>query len=198
MAREKRIESFRALRALWREDLATYHGQFSRPGFQAIVVHRLGVWKHGLDSRLVRMPLSVVYRLANLFVRNVYGIELALQTRIGRRVYLAHQHGITVAPTATIGDDCTIQQMATIGHTAGMVDGVPPRAPRLGNRVRVGVGALVAGDIDIGDDVVIGPNTVVLESVPEGAIVTTVPSRVMPGRPRRKPAEAEPLRETGT
>lgn len=64
--------------------------------------------------------------------------------------------------------------------------------------MRVGVGALVAGDIDIGDDVVIGPNTVVLESVPEGAIVTTVPSRVMPGRPRRKPAEAEPLRETGT
>ena len=119
MARERRIESFRALRALWREDLATYHGQFSRPGFQAIAVHRLGVWKHGLDSRLVRMPLTLVYRLANLFVRNVYGIELALQTRIGRRVYLAHQHGITVAPTAVIGDDCLIQQMATIGHTAG-------------------------------------------------------------------------------
>ena len=198
MARERRIESFRALRALWREDLATYHGQFSRPGFQALAVHRLGVWKHGLDSRIVRMPLTLVYRLANLFVRNVYGIELALQTRIGRRVYFAHQHGITVALTAVIGDDCLIQQMATIGHTTGMVDGLPPPAPRLGNRVRVGVGAVVAGDIEIGDDVVIGPNAVVLESVPEGAIVTTVPSRVMPGRPRRKPAEAEPQRETGT
>ena len=38
MTRERRIESFRALRALWREDLATYHGQFSRPGFQALAV----------------------------------------------------------------------------------------------------------------------------------------------------------------
>ena len=143
MARERRIESFRALRALWREDLATYHGQFSRPGFQAIAVHRLGVWKHGLDSRLVRMPLTLVYRLANLFVRNVYGIELALQTRIGRRVYFAHQHGITVALTAVIGDDCLIQQMATIGHTTGMVGrraaaGAAARQPGAGRRRRGG------------------------------------------------------------
>lgn len=198
MVREKRIESFRELRALWREDLATYHGQWGRPGFQALAVHRFGVWKHGIDNGLLRVPMTLLYRLANLFVRNVYGIELFLETRIGRRVYFAHQHGITVALTAVIGDDCLIQQMATIGHTTGWADGAPPKAPRLGNRVRVGVGAVVAGDIEIGDDVVIGPNCVVLQNVPEGAIVTTVPSRVMPGRPRRKPAEAEPLRETGT
>jgi len=196
--REKRIESFRALRALWREDLATYHGQFTRPGFQAIAVHRFGVWKHGIENSLLRMPLTVIYRLAYLFVRNVYGIELALQARIGRRVHFAHQHGITVAPTAVIGDDCGIQQMATIGHVAGMVDGVAPPAPRLGNRVQVGVGAVLAGDIDIGDDVVIGPNAVVLASVPEGVMVTTLPSRVMPRPPRRKPAVVEPLRETGS
>jgi serine O-acetyltransferase len=198
MAREKRIESFRALRALWREDLATYHGQISRPGFQALAVHRFGVWKHGVANRLARMPLTATYRLANLVVRNLYGIELLIETRIGRRVYFAHQHGITVAPTAVIGDDCVVHQMATIGHTAGMVGGVAPPAPRLGNRVKVGVGAVVAGGIDIGDDVVIGPNAVVMASVPEGALVTALPSRVMARPPRRKPAAVEPLRETGT
>ena len=80
-----------------------------------------------------------------------------------------------------------------------MVDGVPPPAPRLGNRVRVGVGAVVAGDIDIGDDVAIGPNAVVMANVPDGAIVDgAAVADDAGGRPRRKPAEAEPLRETGT
>ena len=171
MAREKRIKSFRELRALWREDLATYHGQFTRPGFQAIVVHRLGVWKHGLESRPLRMPLSAIYRLANLFVRNVYGIELALGRGSGGGSTSRISTGL---PSPRRGDRrrLLIQQMTTIGHTAAMVDGVAPPAPRLGRRVRVGVGAVLAGDIDIGDDVVIGPNAVVIASVPEGTMVT--------------------------
>jgi len=196
--REKRIESFRALCALIREDLQVESGQFSRPGFQAIAVHRFGVWKHGIDSKLLRMPMTVIYRLANLFVRNVYGIELKLETRIGRRVRFTHQHGITVHMYAVIGDDCVIRQMVTIGQYRGFADGELPTAPRLGKRVQVGVGAVVAGDIDIGDDAQIGPNAVVMSNVPNGAIVTAPPSRVMVGPPRRKLEPVEPVRETGT
>ena len=64
--------------------------------------------------------------------------------------------------------------------------------------MQVGVGAVVAGDIDIGDDVQIGPNAVVMSNVPNSAIVTAPPSRIMVGPPRRKPEIVEPLLETGT
>ena len=61
------------------------------------------------------------------------------------------------------------------------------------------MGAVVAGDIDIGDDVQIGPNAVVMSNVPErrdrhGAAVAG------DGRARRGASRpsVEPLRETGT
>jgi len=203
-SRERRIDGLGALGALVREDLKTNHGQFSRPGFQALAVHRFGVWKHGIRSRLLRLPMTLLYRLANLFVRNVYGIELALETPIGRRVLFAHQHGITVHRNAAIGDDCLIRQGVSIGQDRDTPGQLAPPAPRLGSRVQVGAGAVIAGDIDIGDDVVIGPNAVVMTSVPAGAIVTAPLSRIMARPPRRRPAGedagigVEAMRGTGT
>ena len=196
--RKKRIESFRALWALIREDLAMANGQFTRPGFQALAVYRFGVWKHGVSPTIVRMPLTAIYRLSSIFVRNVYGIELKLETPIGRRVRFTHQHGVTVAKNAAIGDDCTIRQMVTIGQHAQGEDGLALPGPQIGNRVMVGVGAVVTGSITIGDDAVIGPNAVVMWDVPEGAMVTATPSRIMPRPPRRKPAEPEQMLKTGS
>lgn len=184
--REKRIVSFRALRALIREDLTMVNGQFSRPGFQALAVQRFGVWVQGLRPAVLRVPLRALYRLSAIFVRNVYGIELWPETPIGRRVRFTHQHGITVAKNASIGDDCLIRQMVTIGHHAPGEDGRPKPGPQIGDRVSVGVGAVVTGSITIGNDTVIGPNAVVMWDVPEGAMVTATPSRIMPRPPRRR------------
>ncbi len=47
--------------------------------------------------------------------------------------------------------------------------------PRLGDRVKVGAGAVIAGPISIGDDVSIGPNAVVMTNVPAGSTVTAPP-----------------------
>jgi serine O-acetyltransferase len=198
MRRERRIASLRELWALLREDRKS-NGSVFNPGFQALAVHRFGVWKHALEPKLVRLPFTVVYRVLNRFVRNVYGIELHINTRIGRRLLIGHQHGIIIHPNATIGDDCLIIQGVTIGQDRDTRGSFPPPAPKLGNRVRVGAGAVIAGDITIGDDVRIGPNAVVMQNVPAGAIVSAPPSRIMASPPRRVPrAEADRLRDTGT
>ena len=52
-------------------------------------------------------------------------------------------------------------------------------APRIGNRVDIGAGAKILGDISIGDDAVIGANAVVLKNVPPGAFAVGVPARVI-------------------
>jgi serine O-acetyltransferase len=59
--------------------------------------------------------------------------------------------------------------------------------------VKVGAGAVIAGSISIGDDVVIGPNAVAMSNVPAGSIVTAPPSRIMTPPPRRA-IPAEPTR----
>lgn len=176
--REKRIFSLRELWSLIREDYATNDRSFFRPGFQALAIYRFGVWKNGLENPLLRVPCTILYRLLFFLASNVYGIELPIYTRIGRRLFIAHQHGIVLHPTAVIGDDCVIRQGVTLGqkhHTPGRR---PPPTPRLGNRVHVGVNAVLLGDIAIGDDVVIGANAVVTTDVPAGSIVTVGPMNV--------------------
>jgi serine O-acetyltransferase len=207
MQRERRIAGLRELLALIREDLRQ-NGGILWPGFQALLVHRFGVWKDGIAPKPLRVPFTLLHRLAYGFVRNVYGIELPHTARIGRRLLVAHQHGIIVHGNATIGDDCVIRQGVAIGQS-GSTPGVPVDrvpAPRLGDRVEIGPNAVLFGNIAIGDGVRIGPNAVVMTSVPAGAIVAAPPARVMMP-PKRKaapdaPAAPEPAlpaeRRTGT
>jgi len=187
--RERRIASLGALWALMREDLR-YNGHVTWPGYQALVVHRFGVWKNGIRIKIVRVPFTVLYRIAAGFVRNFYGIELPATTRVGRRVLIGHQHGIIIHQNAVIGDDCILRQGVTIGQdrpTPGQSPATVP-APTLGNGVEVGAGAVIMGAITVGDGVRIGPNAVVMSNVPAGAIVAAPPARILAAPPRRKAA----------
>jgi serine O-acetyltransferase len=197
------IGSFRALRAHLREDYATNHRAFWAPGFQAAAVYRLGVWCNGIRPKLLRAPVRLAYWFLNFIVRTVYGIELYATARIGRRLRIAHQHGIVIHPHAVLGDDCIVRQGVSIG-TLRPGRKAPP--PVLGDRVEIGAGAVIVGPVRIGDDVVIGPNAVVTTNVPAGAIVASPQSRIVMPPPRRRPADAAPApaaagredRETGT
>jgi serine O-acetyltransferase len=160
---------------------------FFTAGFQALLAYRLGVWCHGLRPALLRAPLRLMAAFLAFLARNLYGIELFPTARVGRRVVIVHQHGIVIGKSAVIGDDCLIRQGVTIGG-AGLRDDA--RAPRLGDRVEVGAGAVLAGPIVIGDDVRIGPNAVVMTDVPAGSIVTAPPARIMTPPPRRAPTPA--------
>jgi serine O-acetyltransferase len=173
------IPSFAALRALIREDRQT-NRTFWSPGFQALAAYRLGVWCEGIRPWVLRAPVRVVYNVLSLIARNVYGIDLSTKTIIGRRLWMAHPHGILIHSAAVIGDDCWIRQGVFIGSAGGVA-----LVPRLGDRVKVGAGSMLLGQIRIGDDVTIGPNAVVMTNVPSGAIVASPQSRIVMPPPRR-------------
>lgn len=155
------------------EDLATHKGDWTSPGFQALAIHRFGTWRMSVRPRLLRAPLTVMYRAFYTFARNVYGIELPHNAKIGRRVVFWHQHGIVVHGNAVIGDDCVFHQ----GVTLGMRN--PDRcweAPVLGRGVQVGAGAKILGYVRIGDGANIGANAVVIKDVAAGALAVGVPT----------------------
>jgi serine O-acetyltransferase len=57
--------------------------------------------------------------------------------------------------------------------------------------VTIGAGARVLGDIEIGDGVQIGANSVVVKDVPAGAVATGIPAAVrFPDLPGEDPYEA--------
>jgi serine O-acetyltransferase len=141
-----------------------------------VAVHRFGNWRMGIKPKLLRAPLSVLYRALFRGVRNLYGIELPYSARVGRRVVIEHQNGIVIHGNSSIGDDCIIRQGVTLGNRR--LDR-PFDAPRLGNRVNVGAGAKILGGVTIGDGAMIGANAVVRSDVPAGAVAVGIPARVL-------------------
>jgi serine O-acetyltransferase len=172
-----------------RGDWIANERSITRPGLQALLVHRLGSWAMALPA-IAKIFVVPVYAILYWFVRNVYGIELPRRTLVGRRFCIGHQSGIVIHPFAVIGDDCVIRQNVTIGAA------VKVEAPRLGNRVELGAGAVIVGGITIGDDVRIGPNAVVMMNSPANSTVVVPLPRIF-RRPMRRPKRSGELRDRG-
>lgn len=148
-----------------REDWVTHSRRTLLPGLHAVVVHRLGVWAGG-QPLPVRLPVMIVFRvLNNLLIRNVYGVELALTTVVGRRVRIAHHMGVIIGEGAVIGDDVLIRQNVTVGRSTD----AGSELPRIGNGVQIGAGASILGGVTVGDGARVGPGAVVMSDVPPGA-----------------------------
>jgi serine O-acetyltransferase len=155
------------------EDYRTHGRKLLEPGFVAIAVHRLGNARMDVRPRLLRAPLTLAYRLMYTAVTWLFGIDLSYTTRLGRRVRIWH-HGGMVLGARAIGDDVHIRHNTTFGVLNRQdLDG----KPIIGNRVDIGVGACVFGAVTVGDDCVIGPNSVVLRHVAAGSVVMGVPAR---------------------
>ena len=107
---------------------------------------------------------------------------------IGRRFRIGHQNGIVIHKFATIGNDCLVRHGVTLGRggieRANSPETFRDTAPVLGDRVDVGVGAVIVGKIRIGDDVHIGPNAVVLTDVPAGATVMAPMAKIIRAAPK--------------
>jgi serine O-acetyltransferase len=165
-----------SLRAQIKEDWVAHGRDWSLPGFRAVAVQRFGVWRMNIQPKLLRAPLSVLYRMLYRKVRNGYGIELPYTVNLGRRVVIEHQGAIVVHGYCTIGDDCILRQGVTLGNRYLER---PLDAPVLGDRVNVGAGAKIFGAIALGNDVQVGANAVVLQDVPAGATVVGIPAKVI-------------------
>ncbi len=158
-----------------RQDWRTHNRQWSRHGFWALVVYRFGRWRYGIRPLWLRKPFSFAYKLLKFFSEMLLGIELPCEAVIGSRLVIEHIGGIVVSGDAVLGDDCVLRNGVTIGLRNRGRRG----SPRIGNRVDIGAGAKLLGNIVIGDDVAIGANAVVLCDVPSNSIAVGVPARVM-------------------
>jgi serine O-acetyltransferase len=164
---------------LWqqiREDWDAHGCDWTKPGFRAVAVHRFGNWRMRMQPKLLRAPLSCLYRALFRYCRNHYGIELPYSVVLGRRVIIEHQSGIVVHGNCVIGDDCILRQGVTLGNKT---PSRPHDAPQLGRRVNVGAGAKILGAVCIGADATIGANAVVLADVPAGCVAVGIPARLI-------------------
>lgn len=104
-----------------------------------------------------------------------FGLDILTQN-IGKGLYLGHAHNINVSPLAIIGNNCNLSKGVTIGkENRGKREG----APTIGNCVWIGTNAVVVGNICVGDDVMIAPNSFVNCDVPSHSIVIGNPCKII-------------------
>lgn len=128
-----------------------------------------------LSRRCYDAGVPVVGKLISGLNRVLFSCWLPGTARIGPRLTVGYQGlGIVVHSDAVIGSDCWISQHVTIGRNFG-----DTRVPTIGNRVYIGAGSVLFGEITVGDGAIVGSNAVVNRDVPPGAIVAGNPARVI-------------------
>ena len=157
------------------EDRAT-HESILTQGFWAVFANRLGNWRMGIRSSLLRLPFTWLYRAVYRWAHWTTRIELPYIVKIGRRLRIWH-HGGCVLGACSIGDDVQIRHNVTIGLAN---HGVPVHnLPIIEDRVILGAGCAVLGPITIGHDSVVGANSVVSTDIPPFSLVVGMPGRVI-------------------
>ena len=159
--------------ALVIEDYRTHDRKLLEPGFLAIAVHRFGNARMDIRSRFLRALPTALYRLMYTAVDWFWGIDLEYTVRLGRRVRIWHHGGMVIGARA-IGDDVHLRHNTTFGVLSRTDLG---GKPIIGKRVDIGAGACILGPVTVGDDAVIGANTVVIRDVRPGAVMMGVPAR---------------------
>lgn len=170
----------------YRADVRRYTA-YGESGALRQILTQQGLWallQYRLASSLYRAAMPSILKRPFLLAMVVWqklieittGICLPYTAQIGAGLYIGHFGNIILNSDIVMGCDCNLSQGVTIGVSGrGDRRGVPV----IGNRVYFGANATVAGKIRVGDDAVIGANSLVTADVPDGCTVVGVPAEIV-------------------
>lgn len=123
------------------------------------------LWRIGNHLSKMGWVPRKISRILELINHLICACSVSIDAEIGNRTIFYHRGiGCVVHPKAVIGEDCKIFP-SCLGE-----------APRIGNNVMIGAGAVILGNITIGDDSIIGANAVVTHSIPKNSLAVGVPA----------------------
>ncbi|WP_082071842.1 serine O-acetyltransferase [Pseudarthrobacter chlorophenolicus] len=143
----------------------------TNPGMLATLIYRLQCLLFDRGYR----RLAGLARVAN---NSLTGADILPGSSIGAGLLLPHPNGVVIGHGVRIGSSCTILQGVTIGEK--FADGRAPHDyPQIGNGVVIGAGAILLGNLAVGDGASIAANAVVLSDVPANSVVAGSPARII-------------------
>jgi serine acetyltransferase len=138
----------------------------SSDGFQVLVLQRL-------RERVRRRRVPFLNHALRRLTTAVFGVEVGNRVSLGEGVSFVHPVGVVIGGDAVVGARVRFMGSNTVG--TAKENGYP----RIGDDVTLGAGCRVLGPIRVGRGATIGANAVVLDDVPEGAVVVGIPARVV-------------------
>jgi serine O-acetyltransferase len=105
-----------------------------------------------------------------------YGYQIGKTAEIGEGFYIGHFGALVINGKTRIGKNCTISQGITIGQVnKGKLKG----CPTIGDNVFIGTGSVIVGNVNIGSNVLIAPNSFVNIDVAENSLVLGNPCKIV-------------------
>lgn len=142
-------------------------------GFHSLQCYRIAhyLWGKGREALALQLQSRV---------SEVFDVDIHPAARIGRGIMIDHATGLVIGETAVVEDDVSLMHGVTLGGT-GKQGG--DRHPKVRRNSLIGVGAIILGNIEIGEGAWVGGGSVVLQSVTPHTTVVGIPARPV-GRPR--------------
>jgi serine O-acetyltransferase len=141
---------------------------FFTPGFRYVYLFR----KTSQSKTLITKVFWLIL-MRQCMLRT--GIQIPAYTKIKKGFRITHYGHIVINPDTIIGENFNICQGVTIGHSEGKRKG----SPIIGNNVSIQPNAVIVGNINIGHDVLIAPNSFVNIDVPDGCIAIGNPAKII-------------------
>jgi serine O-acetyltransferase len=124
-----------------------------------------------------KLVLGFFWKIVLRHFQIKYGFQIYPETQIGEGIYLGHWGSLVINPKAKIGKNCNIAQGVTIGQqNRGKNEGFP----EIGDEVWIGPNVVIVGGIKIGNNVLIAPNSYVNFDVPSNSVVMGNPAQILP------------------
>ena len=157
---------------IWKDDLYRYTGEKS---IESLIFQLLSNHEYRLVFFLRKAKNNMFFKAIYRYCSRKYGIDISPNTIIGPGFYMGHAYAITINSHAKLGKNINIHKGATIGRTnRGKYKG----SPIIGNNVFIGINSTIVGGINIGDNVLIAPNSYVNFDVPSNSIVIGNPASI--------------------
>jgi putative colanic acid biosynthesis acetyltransferase WcaB len=135
------------------------------------IAHFCSVWrKKSVINNLWAAPIILLYRFVT---ECLFSYEIQAGATIGRRFTIHHGYAVVINKFVVAGDDFTIRHGVTIGNRSKTND-----CPVIGSGVELGANVVMIGDITVGNNVVVGAGSVVLDNVPDNALVVGEKARI--------------------
>ncbi len=122
--------------------------------------------------------LWLISRIALRHYSVKYGFQIPYQAAVGPGLAIGHYGTIIVNPNSTIGANCNLSVDVLMGLD---FDKSTDRFvyPSIGDRVSLGNGVKVIGDVFVGNDSIVGVSSVVTKSLPPKSVAIGTPARVI-------------------
>lgn len=153
---------------------------FLTQGFWASVHYRVA---HSIYTsvriKLIRFIVMIPVYLFQKIIEIVTGISIPASASIGHSLYIGHFGGIILNANAVLGSNCNISQGVTIG-----VSGLNEKrgVPVIGDNVYIGANSVIAGNIKVGNNCLIGACSLVNRDLPDNSVAIGVPAEVISKR----------------